>query len=172
MRSGTPYLVRVCAYLQGGSDLQGGADLKRGLALTKFTITTNPCTSSHSPLATPPNSLFSEKLHRSSDIIHLNEPKPFWWPWNYLHPMVAWVPGYTSYPVNQLTDSQWWEWSINSECVTGFWILIQITPFVPSWLFPHLDIELAKETANQVFMHQMSKRFVLTQWTHDVMITS
>ena len=34
MRSGTPYLVRVCAYLQGGSDLQGGADLKRGLALT------------------------------------------------------------------------------------------------------------------------------------------
>ena len=34
MRSGTPYLVRVCAYLQGGSDLQGGANLKRGLALT------------------------------------------------------------------------------------------------------------------------------------------
>ena len=34
VRSGTPYLVRVCAYLQGGSDLQGGADLKRGLALT------------------------------------------------------------------------------------------------------------------------------------------
>ena len=34
MRSGTPYLVRVCAYLQGGPDLQGGTDLKRGLALT------------------------------------------------------------------------------------------------------------------------------------------
>ena len=34
VRSGKTYLVRVCAYLQGGPDLQGGTDLKRGLTLT------------------------------------------------------------------------------------------------------------------------------------------